>query len=87
MKIPRNRFVEWIATTSIFIYFLDPFFSYTISNYVFGQPIIYFAAGAEFWLYILVRIAVLFLVLPFVVKAVYKLFNKIRRLKMPINNT
>ena len=78
MKIPRNRFVEWIATISILIYFMDPFFGYTISNYIFGQPVIYFAAGAEFWFYILVRIAVLFLVLPFAMKVVNKIFTRIR---------
>jgi len=75
MKIPRNRFVERIATISILIYFMDPFFSYLISNYVFWQPVIYFAAGEEFYLYIIVRITVLFLILPLAVKVVNKIYS------------
>ena len=68
--IPRNRFVELIAKTSILIYFMEPFFSYILRNYVFGQSTIYFAAGLNFYLYIITRIVVLFLFLPLGVKAV-----------------
>jgi hypothetical protein len=69
LKIPRNRFVELIAMASIFIYLLDPIFAYMLSNYVFGQPTMYFAAGAEFYLYLIARIFILLVLLPLVVEA------------------
>ena len=79
LNVPNNRFVKWIATISILIYFIDPFFNYLISNYVFGQPVIYFAVGLEFWFYILFRIGALFVMLPITVKVFKKLFIRIRR--------
>jgi peptidoglycan/LPS O-acetylase OafA/YrhL len=78
LNIPNNRFVKWVATISILIYFMDPLFNYLISNYVFRQPIIYFSAGLDFWIYILFRIVALFVIFPFTLKAINKLFIRIR---------
>ena len=70
LKAPSNRFVELVATTSVLIYLIEPFASYILRTIVFGQLTIYFAAGAEFYLYQIARIAALFVLLPLVVKAV-----------------
>jgi hypothetical protein len=70
IKIPKNRYVELIAETSIFIYLSEPFFSYGLRRYVFGQPIIYFASGADFYLYVIMRGAILFVLLPLVYKVI-----------------
>ena len=69
-RFPRNRFVELIATTSIFIYLLDPFFGFILSDYVFGQPTVYVADGAAFYLYQIARIFILFVLLPPAIKAI-----------------
>jgi surface polysaccharide O-acyltransferase-like enzyme len=76
MRIPRNRFAELIATTSIFIYLLDPFFAYMLSNYVFGQPKVYFADGATFYLYQVARIIIVLVLLPPAVKAIKNYIKK-----------
>jgi len=78
LNVPNNRFVEWIATISILVYFMDPLFNYLISNYVFGQPVIYFVEGLEFWFYILFRIGALFVMLPITIKVINNLFIRIR---------
>ena len=70
LKAPRNRFVELVATTSVLIYLIEPFASYMLRTTVFGQLTIYFAAGAEFYLYQITRIAALLVLLPLVVKAI-----------------
>lgn len=70
LSFPRNRFVELIAGTSIFIYLLDPFFAYLLSNYVFGEPTMFLSAGTIFYLYIVARIVVMLVLLPFGVKAI-----------------
>jgi len=70
LRIPRSRLVELVATTSVLIYLIEPFSSYLLSNYIFGQPTIYFAAGGQFYLYQLTRIVVLLVLLPLMVKAV-----------------
>lgn len=75
-RFPRNRFVELIATASIFIYLLDPFFSFILSDYVFGQATIYFADGAIFYLYQIARIFILFVLLPPAVKAIRSRIKK-----------
>jgi len=69
-RFPRNRFVELIAATSIFIYLLDPFFGFILSDYVFGQPTVYVADGAAFYLYQIARIFILFVLLPPAIKAI-----------------
>ena len=76
MRFPRNRFVELIATTSIFIYLLDPFFGFMVSNYVFGQPTVYFVDGAAFYLYQMARIIIVFVLLPPAVKAIKNYIKK-----------
>jgi hypothetical protein len=70
LKFPRNRFVELITTTSIFIYLLDPFFGFVVSNYVFGQPTMYVSAGVAFYLYLIARIFILLVLLPPAVNAI-----------------
>jgi hypothetical protein len=70
LRFPRNRFVELIAITSIFIYLLDPFFGFIVSNYVFGQPTMYVSDGVAFYLYLIARIFILLVLLPFVVNAI-----------------
>ena len=76
IRIPRNSYVEWIARISILIYFLDPFFGYLISNYVFMEPIINFDDGMVFWYFILIRLFVLFLILPVILKVINNLLSK-----------
>ncbi|MCW4054587.1 MAG: acyltransferase [Candidatus Bathyarchaeota archaeon] len=76
MRLPRNRFVELIATTSIFIYLLDPFFGFLVSNYVFGQPTVYFADAATFYLYQIARILFAFVLLPPIAKAIRSFVKK-----------
>jgi hypothetical protein len=78
-RFPRNRFVESVAATSIFIYLLDPFIAYLLSNYVFGQPTMYFAAGTDFYLYQVARIFILLALLPLVVNAIRNYLKKFRR--------
>jgi len=75
-RFPRNRFVELLAATSIFIYLMDPFFSFILSDYVFGQPTVYFADGAAFYLYQIARIFILFALLPPLVKAIRSYIKK-----------
>jgi hypothetical protein len=70
LTAPRNRFVELIATTSVLIYLTEPFLSYILRTFIFGQLTLYFAAGAEFYLYQIARIAFLLGLLPLTVKAV-----------------
>jgi len=70
IKIPKNRYVELIAETSIFIYLSEPFFSYLLRRFVFGQLTISFAAGADFYLYLIMRVAILFVAVPLVYKAI-----------------
>ena len=81
-RVPRNRFVELIATTSIFIYLLEPFFAVVLSNFVFGQSTVYFADGADFWIYQIMRVVVAFVLLPPLVKAVRKLSKNVPRLQV-----
>ena len=76
IKIPRNSFVEWISRISILIYFLDPFFGYVISNYVFMKSNITFQNGLIFWYFILLRIVVLFFILPFILSSLNKLLGR-----------
>lgn len=78
-RFPRNRFIESVAATSIFIYLLDPFIAYLVSNYVFGQPTMYLAAGIDFYLYQIARIFILLALLPLVVNAIRNYIKKFRR--------
>ncbi|MBN1245248.1 acyltransferase [Candidatus Bathyarchaeota archaeon] len=76
LVVPRNRFVELIAATSVLIYLMEPFCSYLLRSYVFGQTTIYFASGTEFYLYQITRIAVLLILLPLAVKAAKSTYQK-----------
>jgi fucose 4-O-acetylase-like acetyltransferase len=76
LNISNNRFSELIASSSIFIYFLEPFFSYIIRLFIFGQPAIYFTDGTTFYVYLIIRIIALFLVLPLAVYAIRLKLNK-----------
>ncbi len=76
LSFPRNRFIELIATTSIFIYLLDPLFGFMLSNYVFGQPTMHVADGAAFYLYLIGRMVIVFVLLPPVVKAIRNYVKK-----------
>ena len=76
LKFPRNGYVELIATTSIFIYLLDPFFGFILSNYLFGQPTLYVADGAAFYLCQAARIIIVFTLLPPVVRAIKNYIKK-----------
>ena len=70
LKFQRNRFVELIAAASIFIYLLDPFFGFLLSNLVFAQPTMYVSDGVAFYLYLIARIFILLILLPPVVNAI-----------------
>lgn len=75
-RVRQNRFVELIVTASIFIYLLEPFVGYMLSLFVFGQPTVYLADGADFFLYQIGRIVILLVLLPPVVKAIKQLHQK-----------
>ena len=49
---------------SVIIYLVEPFISYVLLNYVFGQTAIVFADGALFYLYQVTRVVVLLGLLP-----------------------
>jgi hypothetical protein len=72
LHFPAYNYVELIAKSSIFIYLSEPFFSYILRKFVFGQNTIYFAAGADFYLYLVIRVAILFVLLPLLLKIVKK---------------
>jgi fucose 4-O-acetylase-like acetyltransferase len=65
IKVPKNGFALKIATRSSFIYLSEPFISFVILTYIFGQPdSLLFANGAEFYIYQAVRIVVLIVMVP-----------------------
>jgi hypothetical protein len=70
LSFPYLQYIELIAKVSIFIYLTEPIVSYAIRLSVFGQTTIYFASGADFYIYIAIRIAVLFIALPLVLKVI-----------------
>jgi hypothetical protein len=70
LKVSRNRFIELVATNSVLIYLMEPFFSYILRSFIFGQLTVYFITGTEFYLYQIARIAVLLVLLPFFAKVV-----------------
>lgn len=76
LRLPRYYFVESIAKTSVLIYLMEPFFSYILCTFVFGQPTVYFAAGAEFYFYQIMRIFVLLVFLPLAAKGIQKYLPK-----------
>ena len=64
VKIPANGFAKQIADHSAFIYLSEPFISFVILTYVFGQGESFFASGPLFYLYQATRILVLLVVMP-----------------------
>jgi len=64
IKLPVNGFAKQIADHSAFIYLSEPFISFIILTYVFGQGEAFFASGLTFYLYQGVRIVVLLGVIP-----------------------
>ena len=69
VKIPVNGFAKQIADHSAFIYLSEPFISFVILTYVFGQGESFFASGPLFYLYQATRIIVLLVVMPFALLA------------------
>ena len=64
VKLPTNGFVKQIADHSAVIYLTEPFISFLILTYVFGQGEAFFAGGLGFYLYQATRIFVLLGVVP-----------------------
>ncbi len=64
IKLPVNGFAKQIADHSAFIYLSEPFISFLILTYVFGQGENFFAGGLAFYLYQATRIVVLLGVIP-----------------------
>ncbi len=64
IKIPVNGFAKQIADHSAFIYLSEPFISFIILTYVFGQGETFFVGGPMFYLYQGVRIIVLLVAMP-----------------------
>jgi fucose 4-O-acetylase-like acetyltransferase len=64
VKLPVNGFAKQIADHSAFIYLTEPFISFLILTYVFGQGENFFAGGLAFYLYQATRIIVLLGVIP-----------------------
>jgi hypothetical protein len=64
VKLPVNGFAKQIADHSAFIYLTEPFISFIILTYVFGQGENFFAGGLAFYLYQATRIVVLLGVIP-----------------------
>jgi hypothetical protein len=66
VKLPTNGFVKQIADHSAVIYLTEPFISFLILTYVFGQEEAFFAGGMSFFLYQATRIAVMLGVVPLI---------------------
>jgi len=86
LEFPRNRFVELIAATSVLIYLMEPFCSYMLRRFIFGQTTVYVASGAEFYLYQIARVAVLLVILPLAVKTAKGAYQKRLSLASPNSN-
>lgn len=62
--IPKNGFAKQIASRSAFIYLAEPFVSFMILSYVFGQADTFFDSGILFYLYQATRVVVLLILMP-----------------------
>ncbi len=69
IKIPVNGFAKQISDHSAFIYLSEPFISFVILTYIFGQGEAVFASGPMFYLYQAVRIGVLLGGIPLILMA------------------
>lgn len=65
IKMPVRGIGKQIADHSALIYLYEPFVSFIILNYGFGQPEILCASGLTFFLYQAARIGVLLVIIPF----------------------
>lgn len=65
IKMPIKGLGKQIADHSILIYLYEPFISFIILNYGFGQGEVFFASGLMFYLYQATRITVLLVIIPF----------------------
>ena len=70
IHVSDNRFVSLIAEATILIYLSEPFVSFMLKDYVFAQNIQFLALDASFYLYQAARIVILFVFMPFLVKAI-----------------
>jgi fucose 4-O-acetylase-like acetyltransferase len=64
MNVPKNGFAKQVASRSAFIYLSEPFISFVILAYAFGIPDDFFADGVMFYVYQIVRVAVLLVLVP-----------------------
>ncbi len=65
IKMPVNGLAKQIADHSILIYLYEPFVSFLLLTYGFGQGEALFASGIMFYLYQASRIAILLVAIPF----------------------
>jgi hypothetical protein len=65
IKMPLRGLGKQIVDHSVLIYLYEPFISFLILNYGFGQVEVFFASGLTFLVYQATRIAVLLVVIPF----------------------
>jgi len=65
IKMPVRGLGKQIADHSALIYLYEPFVSFLILNYGFGQGGAFFASGLMFYLYQAARITVLLVIIPF----------------------
>jgi hypothetical protein len=65
IKMPVKGLGKQIADHSALIYLYEPFISFIILNYGFGQGEAFFASGLMFYLYQATRITVLLIIIPF----------------------
>jgi hypothetical protein len=77
ITIPGNNYVRLIASASIFVYLTEPFFSYLLTTYVFGVPMVNLGTGT-FYVYQTLRIGLLLVLLPVAVKLLRDFYKKHR---------
>jgi hypothetical protein len=77
LRVPNKGYVVLIAEISIFIYLTEPLLNYLLKTYLFGQASTSFGVCAYFYLGLILRGAILFGLLPLVIK-------KVRAYKIPV---
>jgi hypothetical protein len=83
-KVKQNSFIKLIASKSAYIYLAEPLISYAILRLVIGQPDIFVANGADFYIYLITRIVVLLVLLPLGFMAGTKLYQKRASAKLTV---
>ncbi len=66
IKLPVNGLAKQISDHSAFIYLAEPFISFIILTYVFGQGEAFFTSGITFYLYMALRILTMLVAIPFI---------------------